>query len=218
MTLTEERSEHLVARRSVRLMVASIVVAAAVGIGLSGLGWLLLSVGGSLLVPALVVALVGAVIATGCWIALGNRRRTKLFLASCLAFTLGASLWTFFFALPVSLLGSATTQAQSEITELTTHSLRVASAQCKVVRSGTMGLLDAPYRVCGFSPGPGFSPFLNYTSLNGRADSGLGFTPVGEAAFPDECTRHLEGPWWAWNRAADGVGDCQIGYTCQGSG
>jgi len=53
-------------------------------------------------------------------------------------------------------------------------------------------------------------------TATGGPTLGLGYTNLGGAAFPDECSRHLTGEWWMFAGTTSGTGDCPIGYQFNG--
>jgi hypothetical protein len=166
---------------------------------------------------------IGAAISIVAWVfaCFGLRRRSlSTFAVLVVTFTLVASVWTYEFALPASLAwdSGATRQAQETLLQLS-HDPKgqdgVPSAPCTDVSSGSVGALIAPYRECAAYTNEGH--FVTYDSVKdpGR---GLGYTDVGAATFPDECSRHLVGEWWMYVEDGSGMGTCPIGYHFQGGG
>jgi hypothetical protein len=57
-----------------------------------------------------------------------------------------------------------------------------------------------------------------YFALGAVPVRGIGYTDVGAAAFPDECSRHLVGRWWMFVGDGGGGGPCPFGYRFHGGG
>ncbi len=198
--------------RPPRWFTAGILVVTAVVLG--SLGWVLLDPGGSLAVPTLIVFGVGCAIAITYWIVTGSGS-TAVALA---AVTLAASVWTFALAIPASVVldPSADAQAHAAFAQLASspksrYGIPVHPCSTKV--AGSVGPLDAPYRVCAVSSAEGH--FVLFTAI-GPPARGLGFTDVGAATFLDECARHLVGQWWMFTARSPGTGDCPFGYQFHG--
>jgi len=68
---------------------------------------------------------------------------------------------------------------------------------CKIVRSGTVGPLRAPYKVCSISTAEGH--IVGYDAMNGK--HGVTYTDRGPETFLDQCYQHLTGRWWSWEAA-----------------
>ena len=195
-----------------RWLTAGILVVTTVA--LASLGWMFLSPGGSLAIPTLIVLGVGCAIGIIYWIVTGSGT-TAVALA---AITLAASVWTFAFALPVSveLDPSADAQAHAAFVQLASsprskHGIPVHPCSTKL--EGNVGPLDAPYRVCAVSSPEGH--FVLFTVI-GQSARGLAFTDVGAATFLDQCSRHLIGEWWTFTGSTGGIGGCPFGYQFHG--
>jgi hypothetical protein len=191
-------------------------VAVLVAVGLGWLGWVLPVPGGSLVVPTAVVAAVGTALAGVCW--LGTRSR--LLAASVVGVTAVAAVWTFAFSLPAALAWDpgATTQARAALAQLAggpRDRYGVPLHPCATVSAGQVGPMAAPYRHCAVSTPEGH--FVLFTTV-GRPRQGLGYTDVGPATFPDECSRHLTGAWWMFTAPHGGTGWCPVGYRFDGGG
>jgi len=193
------------------ITVGILVVTATV---LGSLGWVLLSPGGSLAIPTLIVLGVGGAIGIIYWIVTGSGT-TAVALA---AVTLAASVWTFACALPVSVAldPSADAQAHAAFVQLASSprsKYGIPVDPCSTKRDGSVGPLDAPYRVCAVSSPQGH--FVLFTAI-GQSPRGLGFTDIGAATFLDECSRHLIGEWWTFTASTGGLGGCPLGYQFHG--
>jgi hypothetical protein len=193
----------------------AIVGAVLVGLVLGYLGWVLPVPGGSVIVPTLVVAGIGALTAClGAIFALHPTHRSLwVFCGMVVGFTIAASVWTYQFAIPASVAwdGNAVPQARLALA-------RVGGSlqpHCSTIRDGSIGSIQPPYIECATS-----NPRAHFVIYRAGPDSkgGLGYTDRGAATFPDECSRHLIGPWWMFTRDTDGMGSCPVGYRFQGGG
>ena len=179
------------------------------------LGWVLPSAGGSLVVPTLIVIGIGCVLA----VALTFFTRSLVLLLVAMVVVALASIWTFSFSIPASLTwdSAATSHAEAVLAQLGSSPKTIKGVSpphpCSIVRSGTVGPIDAPYRMCSdFTPE---GHFVTFTAV-GHNDQGLGYTDVGASTFEDECSRHLVGKWWMFNGHTNGLGSCPIGYQFHG--
>ena len=187
-----------------------------VAVGLGWLGWVLPVPGGTLVVPTAVVAAVGTALAGACWLGTGSRALG----ASVVGVTAVAAVWTFAFALPATLAWDpgATSQARAALARLADGPRArdgVPLQPCATVAVGRVGPMSAPYRHCAVSSPEGH--FVLFTAV-GRPLQGLGYTDIGSATFPDECSRHLTGAWWMFTASHGGIGGCPIGYRFDGGG
>jgi hypothetical protein len=202
-----------------RLRVPRLITAgtlAVTAIVLAWLGWTLLSPGGSLVIPTLIVFGVGCAISITYWIVTGSGAAA----VALIVITVAASVWTFAIALPVAVVldPSADSQANAAFTQLAASprsQYGIPMHPCSAKLAGSVGPLDAPYRICAVSSPEGH--FVLFTAL-GQTARGLGFTDRGAATFPDECSRHLTGAWWMFTGTTSGTGDCPIGYQFHGGG
>jgi len=190
------------------------VVLVVTAIVLASLGWLLLSPGGSIAVPTLMVFAAGSAASITYWIVTGSGASAVALAAIAVA----ASIWTFAIALPLAVLldPSADSQVHGAFAQLAASprsQYGIPSHPCSVKREGSVGPLDAPYRICAVSSPEGH--FVLVTAL-GRTARGLGFTDRGAATFLDECSRHLVGEWWMFTQRSGGTGGCPIGYQFHG--
>jgi len=183
------------------------------------LAWLgrdLLSPGGSLIIPTLIVFGIGCAIGITYWIVTGSRAAAVAFGA----ITVAASVWTFAVALPVTVVldSGADAQADAAFARLAASprsQYGIPVHPCSEKLAGSVGPLDAPYRVCAISTPEGH--FVLFTA-RGQPTRGLSFTDRGASTFPDECSRHLVGEWWMFIGIAGGTDDCPIGYEFHGGG
>lgn len=207
--------------------VPAILGAVGVGLVLGYLGWILLSPGGSIAIPTLVVFGAGAVVAFVASMVALSSNPLRLF-AKYLAFAVGsmtilATVWTWQFALPASVAwSSATTQAQQALTTAAdgpkdAHGMPLHP--CTTVTTGSVGPLAAPYQECATTPFPRRSAVMfSAVDTDGRpSQRGIAYVLGGSAGwFADECSRHLEGPWWEFTASQNALGDCPMGYTYHG--
>ena len=195
-----------------RWFTAGILFVTAIVLG--SLGRVLLNPGGSLAIPTLIVLGVGGAIGITYWIVTGSGT-TAVALA---AITLAASVWTFAIALPVSVAldSSANSQAHAAFVQLASaprSRYGIPVHPCSTKLEGSVGPLDAPYRVCAVSSPEGH--FVLFTVI-GQSARGLGITDRGAATFLDECSRHLIGEWWMFTGRTRGTGGCPFGYQFRG--
>jgi len=207
-------------------VVAALVAACLFGV----LGWVLPTPGGSLIVPTAIVAGVGVGIAVGGATFLrlrGATGRPGLFAGSIVLLGVLASVWTFQFSLPtqMALDTGASSQAEQALLQVQrgrTNPDGVPLHPCRVVRSGNIGPLTAPYTQCATSTGvAAFGRtrvnFVFFTPVETRL-RGLAYTNFGPATFLDECYRHLVGDWWMFNQGdpTNPAVPCPIGYKFHG--
>lgn len=120
-------------------------------------------------------------------------------------------LWTYFGVLPASVgLDSASASVAR-------HAVAQAAQGCQLVKHGSIGLLQSPYKICTeVIPRASRVEFANLNLNRGYAYvSGTN----GEGWFSDECSRHLTGHWWtfATDQQAPVIG-CPFGYSFHGGG
>ncbi len=201
----------------------AVVAALGGGVALAALGRTLLVPGGSLMRPTAMVLGVGAVGVLVPWVAACVAFRTRwlwTFAVAAAACTLLAAAWTFFFALPVSVMldPGATDQAQAALAhargQQDVHG--VAPERCAMHATGNVGPLGAPYRTCTFSTPE--AHFVEFEAWGPGRSGGLEYvrdTGPGVQVFADVCARHLVGSWWTVGEPTDanGIpGTCPIGY------
>jgi hypothetical protein len=126
---------------------------------------------------------------------------------------LGAAslLWTYFGVLPASV------GFNSAGASVARHEVAQKVAGCRLVEHGSIGMLQAPYKICTYvTPKSSMVEFAT-TGL----DRGYAYVSgtISEGWFADECSRHLTGPWWAFasDRQAPVTG-CPFGYSFQPGG
>jgi hypothetical protein len=192
-----------------------------VGVALGYMGWVLPTPGDSLLLPTLIVAGVGlvAVVVAGVFALHPDHRSLWAFCGVVLAVTIAATLWTYQFSIPASILwdSHATQQALGVLGRVNAEPLvnGVPPGRCWTVRNGSIGDIQAPYRECGTSTPEGH--FVTFTSVDvGPKGGGLGYTDRGAATFEDACSKHLVGKWWMFSNDTNGMGSCPVGYTFHG--
>jgi hypothetical protein len=71
--------------------------------------------------------------------------------------------------------------------------------RCATVRSGRIGPLKAPYRICPTSTAQGH--FVNFVAVGASPEYGISFTDRGPETFLDECYVSLLGQWWEFRFA-----------------
>ena len=200
-------------RKAPGALAAVLLILTALALGY--LGWVLPSAGGSLAVPTLIVFGAG-IIATGAWWFVTH---DPIVVMLTVVIALAGSIWTFGFSIPASLTwgSDATSQAQAILSRLGSSPENVNGVVpnhgCSIMKSGSVGLIDAPYREC-----PTFTPeghFVIFTSV-GDTGRGLGYTDRGADTFLDECNRHLVGKWWMFTAETSDLGGCPIGYQFHG--
>ncbi len=189
------------------------------------LGWTLPSVGGTLVVPTLVVFGTGALLAVAALV-VGRHWHQRLRLnglaMGVALVTILASVWTLEFSLPAALwFSNATSQAQAALAPLRAAALDhqgVAPGQgCSSHTAGSIGPLNAPYEECPIWTPEGHFVIFAPVGVQG---GGLGFTNAGASTFPDKCVRQLTGPWWMFTNADldNPASPCHFGYKFQGGG
>jgi hypothetical protein len=205
-----------------RAIAAGVTLGLLSGVALGYAGWVLPTAGGSVLIPTFVVFGIGAVVALAGWalaIVRPGRHGPLAFAAVVGLCTLVASVWTFQFSLAarVSWGSDATTQAQLALVQLgqsPKYANGAPERPCVVVDHDSVGPLEAPYRRCAVSASEGYA--VTFAPV-GAPSSGLAFTDMGGAAFPDECSRHLSGQWWTYHFDTSGTGSCPFGYAYHGA-
>jgi hypothetical protein len=177
--------------------------------------WQLVRPGESLLWPTALVALIMVPAATGSFLvvkSMGGWRGHRTLALSVAALCLLPILWSSFGVLPASVNWDATA----------THAIRAATSGgpdgCRVVATGSVGLLNAPYKICVTRVGANF--IVRFSTI----DSTRGYAYVQSKPhlswFPDQCaTRLLLPHWWAfYSNSAQTVNGCPFGYSPRGGG
>lgn len=139
-------------------------------------------------------------------------RELWTFAVTVAVLSLMAGVFTFEFAGDVSLLldSSATAQAQTALAAVQSGTRQSGLAGCSTLSSGSVGPLQAPYRVCAFLEprSDSFVEFLAPTS----ASRGILYSEATTPTFLDGCSRHLEDQWWAFVIIGNGQ-SCPYGYS-----
>lgn len=196
-----------------------------IGIFLGYLGWLLPVPGASLLYPSCIVFGVGVAIAIVGWV-IGALRKTDTrrvvgFSFVVVALSVAATVWTLDFSLPaaVTLPSGPLQQARAALSRAEhgpKNQVGSPLRPCRVVTSGAVGPIGAPYRVCALWTDPTHMVTLSAVGSHG----GLAYLdgPSSAAYFPDECSRRLTGSWWMYTTPTNGIGSCPVGYSFHGGG
>jgi hypothetical protein len=176
------------------------------------LGWLLVRPGSSPVIPTAEVA--GVIIvpfAVGMAVLSfsNNRQLHRLFMGLFAVLGPLAIVWTSFGVLPASVAWNSAGQ------RLAATALKGSNGGCHVVTSGSVGLVGAPYNVCIATFNGGTA--VRFATADGK--SGYVYLTATSSAgwFPDECSRHIVGNWWAFG-SSDGIGNCPLGYQFHGGG
>jgi hypothetical protein len=120
-------------------------------------------------------------------------------------------LWTYFGVLPASVT------FDSSATNVARHDVAVKAQGCQLIERGSVGFLRAPYKICTY-----VIPRASKVSFS-TPDFVRGYAyvtgQVGVGWFPDQCSRHLFGNWWAFfNDAVSTTFGCPFGYANHGGG
>ena len=195
-----ERMDASKNRTERRLMIAAIAL---VPLLLGYLGWILPSVGGSVVIPTLIVFGIGLLIVIiGCAVAM-DRPRWKPFAIGAVIATVLASIWTFQFSLALQIqFSNATAQAKAALQR--SYSSQDGIPVCTVQASGSLGPLSAPYRECVSGQMVTFNPVGNQTARLIYADN-------GSVDLQDACVRPLMGGWTMFTALSDAAA-CPNGY------
>jgi hypothetical protein len=198
--LAPARKVGMTAFASTSFLVATIL-------GLGYLGWILPTPGRTFATPTLIVLGTGSAVTVGCLLVTGNRRVT----VGILAITLIASWWTLEFSVPASVTWDP--GADAKAVSALGHP---DSSRCTRHPAGRVGRIVAPYVECATSSAVG--DVVTFATTGGSR-GGIGYTDIGEAAFEDECVRHLSGNWWTFTGQIAGTpGGCPFGYQFSGGG
>jgi hypothetical protein len=176
--------------------------------------WLIVKPGESLLWPMAVDVIIFAFFGALCRLvsALRGTRFGRIRLSS-IFLGLGAAspLWTYFGVLPASV------GFDSAGASVARHEVAQLAQGCRLVKQGSIGMLQAPYKICTWviprsSMVEFATPDLNrgYAYVSGA---------IGEGWFSDECARHLTGHWWAFASDQQApITGCPFGYSLQPGG
>jgi hypothetical protein len=188
------------------------------------LGWILPSVGGSVIVPTGIVFGIGlCAVVIGCILA-AYRPQWKLFAIGAIVGTILASVWTFQFSLAMQVeFSRATTQANAALSALehspSDHHGTVPLSRCTLHSTGSVGPMPAPYLEC-----PIFTPeghIVTFKRLGNQPGALVYVQDLGFSvnAFPDQCVRPLIGGWsMTTDPQTDTGSTCPIGYQDSGGG
>jgi hypothetical protein len=195
-----------------RVVLLVVIVPIAVSLLAALLGWLLIRPGSSVLVPTAEVAvlvILPFVIGMAALSFSDNRQLHRLFIGLFALLGPMAIAWAFFGVLPASIVWNSSGQ------QLAATAATVSNGGCRLVTSGSVGLIDAPYNVCvnTFKGGTG----VTFAAADGKSGY-VYLTAISSSGwFPDECSRHLIGNWWAFG-SFGGTGNCPFGYQGHGGG
>jgi hypothetical protein len=185
--------------------------------------WLIVKPGASLLWPMAADVIIFAFFGASCRLVsalhgtqFGRIGLTSIFLG------LGAVslLWTYFGVLPASVGfdSAGANVARHEVAQAAQVVDRQHSyARCQLVKHGSIGMLQAPYKIC--------TQVIPRSSMVEFATLGLnrGYAyisgAIGEGWFSDECARHLTGHWWAFATDQQApITGCPFGYSYRDGG
>ena len=196
--------------RQILPIVATISVCLVAGV----CSWLIEKPGESLLWPIAVDVIIFAFFGALCRLvsALRGTRFGRIGLSS-IFFGLGAAslLWTYFGVLPASV------GFDSASVSVAHHETAQKAKGCRLVKQGSIGMLQAPYKICTYViPRSSMVEFATIDLNRGYAYvSGT----IGEGWFADECARHLTGHWWAFATDQQApITGCPFGYSFQPGG
>ena len=177
--------------------------------------WRLVRPGESLLWPTALVALIVVPAATAWFLIVRSRggwRGHRPLALSVAALCLLPILWSSFGVLPASVNWDATAA----------RAIRAAAGGgpdgCRVVATGAVGLLTAPYKICVTRDGANF--MVRFSTV----DSTRGYAYLQSKRdlswFPDQCATQLLLPhWWAFYSNSGQAGNgCPFGYWPRGGG
>ena len=177
--------------------------------------WQLVRPGESLLWPSALVALIMVPAATAWFLvvkSMGGWRGHRSLALSVTALCVLPILWSSCGVLPASVQWDATA----------THAINAATGGgpdgCRVVATGSVGLLNAPYKICVTRDGANF--MVRFSTI----DLTRGYAYVQSRRdlswFPDQCATELLLPhWWAFYSNSGQAGNgCPFGYWARGGG
>ena len=176
--------------------------------------WLIVKPGESLSWPIALDVIIFAFFGASCRLvsALRGTRFGRIGISS-MFLGLGAVslLWTYFGVLPASV------SFDSGYASVARHEVAQMAKGCRLVKQGSIGMLQAPYKICTY--------VIPKSSMVEFATNGLdrGYAYVSGAIsggwFADECARHLSGPWWAFASDQQApITGCPFGYTFRPGG
>lgn len=210
--ILEEQRTRQVKRQTPRQILP---IVATIGVCLisGACSWLIVKPGDSFLWPMAVDLIIFSFFGALCRLVsalrgtrFGRRGISSIFLG------LGAAslLWTYFGVLPASV------GFDSASANVARHEVAQTARGCRLVKQGSVGLLQSPYKIC-----------TEITPRGSRVefatpDLSRGYAYVSGASenwFSDECSRHLTGHWWAFASDQQApVTGCPFGYSFHGGG
>jgi hypothetical protein len=120
-------------------------------------------------------------------------------------------LWSYYGVLPASVKWDSTA------TNWIQTSIQDGAQGCRVVASGSVGFLDAPYKVCVHRDGTNYMVQFVTIDLSRGYAYVLGKTNLNW--FPDQCARELLLPhWWAFYVPSPTAIGCPFGFWAHGGG
>ncbi len=185
--------------------------------------WLIVKPGESLLWPMAVDVIIFAFFGALCRLvsALRGTRFGRVGLSS-IFLGLGAAslLWTYFGVLPASVgfNSAGASVARHEVAQAARVVERHHSyARCRSVKQGSIGMLQAPYKICTHVIPR--SSMVEFSTLSLNRGYAYVSGTIGEGWFSDECARHLTGHWWAFASDQQApVTGCPFGYSYRPGG
>lgn len=138
-------------------------------------------------------------------------RKTLLVLLSFMSFfTAGCSGATAYSSLGPN--SPATEVSKTILFEINNREGLAVFPGCRLVRSGDIGPLRAPYKECPVVTKSG--EYVNYVPLNSPIGYELSYTTHASLDFEDHCVQHLTGNWWASQRSnlLDPAAPCPSGW------
>lgn len=213
-TVAEEIHASQKGRRTRRLKLASLPATICVDLVAGCVAWGLVRPGESLLWPTALVAFIAVLPLIAFYYSLkplgGWKRHRRLSLsvaASCVI----PILWSYFGVLPASVSWNSTAASWIHT------SIQEGAQGCRVVSTGSVGFLSAPYKVCVNQDGS------NSTVQFSTMDLSRGYAYVQGKTnlnwFPDQCARELLLPhWWAFYNPAQSANSCPFGFPAHGGG
>ena len=211
---SKEASSSSRERRKRKSDLLLIVAATVVCLVAGTVSWLVVQPGQDLLRPLAADLIIVILFGAACYEKLRRGNRKDRFRISVLVVSLAvvSMCWTYFGVLPASV--SFDSSAAKAVLQEIAHK----DVGCRLVKSGSVGLLTAPYSICrNTAPSGSMVMFAvndlqrGYAYLSGRTN--------GVNWFPEECSRHLIGRWWAFYSDPLLVLDgCPFGYSAHGGG
>jgi hypothetical protein len=176
--------------------------------------WLIVKPGQSLLWPMAVDVIIFVFFGAICRLvsALRGTRFGRIGLTSIfLALGAASLLWTYFGVLPASV------GFDSAGASVARHEVVQTSQGCQLEKQGSIGMLQAPYKIC--TEVIPRSSMVEFATLGLNQGYAYVSGAISEGWFSDECARHLTGHWWAFatDQLAPVTG-CPFGYTFHGGG